>query len=269
LKQLTVWRILPTKWCPNLENQKREAVENREEGEIEAPQTQPPVLGWWARLIKYLNHKIHEDSANNVQESANEKAARVTASATKWIAFFTFFLAAAATYQFIILDRQLDTMRKDQRPWLKLDFTLNDLTVGQPATATMHIVNNGKTPARVVWGDMAIERVKNGESARLNYPLPHSRFTTGLIFPGVPVDAPITMLRNSETGIPEGDILMHSELDDFQHFRIFFVAYATVHYKDFFGVDHWTKLCAVEAPANVPGTFTGKNCTDYGDIDAN
>jgi hypothetical protein len=212
---------------------------------------------------------MHKDNANKTDESAAEKGARVTANATKWIAIFTFFLAAAAIYQFIILNRQLDTMRKDQRPWLKLDFSLNNLAVGQPITATMHIVNNGKTPARVVRGDMAIERVKNGELARLNYPLPHSGFTTGLVFPNVPVDAPITMVRNSATGTPENDLLMQSELDDFQHLRIFFVVYATVYYKDFFRVDHWTKMCAVETPINVPGTFTGQNCTNYGDIDAN
>ncbi len=97
-------------------------------------------------------------------------------SLTDWLlAAFTLVLAAAGIYQFIILDSQLGVMRKDQRPWLKLDLALNNLVVGQPITATMRIVNNGKTQARVLWGDMAIERVKNGEGPRLDYPLPHSR----------------------------------------------------------------------------------------------
>ena len=191
-------------------------------------------------------------------------------SLTDWLlAAFTFVLAAAGIYQFFILNSQVSVMRKDQRPWLKLDFTLNNLVVGQPITATMHIVNNGKTPARAVWGDMAIERVKNGESARLNYPLPHSRFTTGSVFPNDPVDAPITMTRPSASGTTENELVMQSELEDFQNFRIFFLVYGTVYYKDFFNVDHWTKRCMVVAPLNVAGTFTGQNCTNYGDVDAN
>jgi hypothetical protein len=190
-------------------------------------------------------------------------------SLTDWLlAAFTFVLAAAGIYQFIILNSQLGVMRKDQRPWLKLDFNLNNLAVGQPIRATMHIVNNGKTPARVVWGDMAIERVKNGELARLDYPLPHSRFTTGLVFPNDPLDTPITMMRPSAS-TAEDELLMQSELEDFQHLKIFFAIYATVYYKDFFGVDHWTKRCVVVGPSNVPGTFTGQNCTNYGDVDAN
>jgi hypothetical protein len=245
-------------------------MENKEESKAEAPPIQHPVRNWRVRLVNYIKCKMHMDDADKTEEPTTEKAARVTARATKWIAIFTFFVAAAAIYQFIILNSQLDTIRKDQRPWLKLDFTFNNLVVGEPITATLHMVNNGKTPARVVWGDMAIERVKNGELARLNYPLPHSRFTTGLLFPNAPPsDALVTMMRNSATNTPENEPFMQSELEDFQHLRIFFVVYATVHYKDFFGVDHWTKMCVAEVSANAPGTFTGQNCTNYADIDAN
>lgn len=191
-------------------------------------------------------------------------------SLTDWlVAAFTCVLAAVGIYQFIILDSQLGVMRKDQRPWLKLELTLNNLTVGQPITATMKVVNNGKTPARAISGDMVIERVKDGEQAQINYPLPHARFSTGLLFPNDPFVTPIKMVRKSSTGATEDDLLMQSELEDFQKFRIFFVAYATINYEDFLGVDHWTKVCAVEVPANTPGDFTGKNCTDYGDVDSN
>ena len=75
------------------------------------------------------------------------------------------------------------------------------------------------------------------------------------------------MVRQSASGT-ENELLMQSELEDFQHFRIFFAIYGTVYYKDFFGVDHWTKRCMIAAPANVSGTFTGRNCTNYGDVGA-
>ena len=113
------------------------------------------------------------------------------------IAFFTFVLACAAIYQFVIMGNQLDTMRKDERPWLKIDFTLNTLQANQPIAGTIHVVNNGKTPARAITADMAIERVRNGELPRLTYPLPHPRFTTGLLFPNTPVDSAMTMCLGS------------------------------------------------------------------------
>src|SRR4051812_8111045 len=38
------------------------------------------------------------------------------------IAVFTGVLACAAIYQFVIMGNQLDTMRKEQRPWIKVSF---------------------------------------------------------------------------------------------------------------------------------------------------
>ena len=191
-------------------------------------------------------------------------------SLTDWlIASFTFVLAGASIYQFVIMGSQLDTMRKDERPWVKIDFTLSPLPVNQPITCIVQVVNNGKTPDRAISADIAIERVKNGEQPRLDYGLAHSRFTTGLLFPTVPRDVPITMVHPGPNGATENDLLMQSELEDFQHLRIFFVTYATVHYKDFFGVDHWTKMCMASTPPGVSGTFTGQNCTNYGDVDTN
>ena len=66
---------------------------------------------------------------------------------TDWcVAAFTAVLAVAAIYQFIVMGGQLDTMRKDQRPWMDLTFTTNSnaLQVGYPITAAAHMVNGGR-----------------------------------------------------------------------------------------------------------------------------
>jgi len=216
---------------------------------------------------------MDKDNANETKEPATEKAARVTANATKWIAIFSFFLAAAAIYQFIILNRQLDTMRKDQRPWIKVTFNPGVLQPLGPIGGIVHLVNNGKTPARgIVRGDFAVEKVKNGEQPRLDYPVPHTQFTTGMITPNdVPQDIAIERVRSSKNNTVEADPLMASELDDFKQVRIFFVVYGTVYYSDFFGTDHWTKFCAVLLPSNPPphSTMSGQSCTNYGDVDSN
>ena len=42
-----------------------------------------------------------------------------------------------------------------------------------PIGGIIHLVNNGKTPARgIVKGDFVVETVKNGEQPKLDYPLP-------------------------------------------------------------------------------------------------
>jgi hypothetical protein len=186
------------------------------------------------------------------------------------IAVFTAVLAAAAIYQFTIMNDQSDTMRKDERPWIEITFNTGPFQANAPVTGVIHVVNNGKTPARAITADIAVERVKNGEEPRLDYPKPHTRFTTGLLFPKTPADSPYSRLRASANGSStEDDPLTESELDDLQHNRIFFVVYATVSYTDFFGIKHWTKMCAFSALPNVVGTATAQKCTNYGDVDTN
>jgi hypothetical protein len=188
------------------------------------------------------------------------------------IAFFTGILAAASIYQFILMGSQLDTMRKDQRPWIKVTFSLGALQTLAPIGGAIHLVNNGKTPARgIVKGDFVVERVKNGEQPKLDYPLPHTRFTTGMITPNdTPQDVAIERMRSIDNTV-EIDPLMASELEDFNQVRIFFVVYGTVHYSDFFGTDHWTRFCTVVLPSNPPpnSSMTGQSCTKYSDVDSN
>ena len=183
---------------------------------------------------------------------------------TDWcIAAFTFVLAVAAIYQFIIMGRQLDTMRKDQRPWIDLSFNPNGnaLQVGSSITAVAHLVNGGKTPAKDISGDIVITLVKNGEEPRFDYPLPHSRFTTGALFPSRPMDpAVFSRVRTAADGVSvETDLLTQAEFDDFNQEKSFIVVYGMVSYKDFFGISHWTKICGFfPKPSGTKGV-TAKN----------
>jgi hypothetical protein len=218
--------------------------------------------------------KAGREASANQQPSRWERFkqwAKKDKTFTDWcIAAFTFVLAGAAIYQFIIMGSQLDTMRKDERPWIEITFNTGAFQANAPVSGVMHVVNNGKTPARAIRADIVVERVKNGEEPRLDYPTPHTRFTTGLLFPKTPADSPYFRLRTSSNGTSvEEDPLTESEFDDLQHSRIFFVVYATVSYADFFGTKHWTRMCAFSALSNVVGTATAQKCTDSGDVDTN
>jgi hypothetical protein len=199
-------------------------------------------------------------------------------SFTDWcIASFTLVLSVVAIYQYVVMGGQLDVMRKDQRPWIKLAFNTLTLKVGSPIGGNLHTTNNGKTPAKKFEGKFAIEKVKNGEQPRLDYGTSWVKFTGGAVFPNDPQVQAVNMTQtvNHPSGPAyEAVTLNQVDWDDYTRGNIFFVAYGSISYSDFFRVQHWTKYCtfvgAPESPATVsPKQFTAQNCTDYNDVDDN
>lgn len=187
-------------------------------------------------------------------------------SLTDWLlTMFTGVLAAASIYQFTIMNGQLDEMRKEQRPWIKVIFDSDPLKALGAVGGVAHLVNKGKTPAKGIAADMLIERIKNGEQPKLDYSVSHVQFSQGSLFPDESADVHVRRLRNISSDTADSDLLTESEFDDFRHNRIFFIVYGTIRYTDFFGIDHWTKFC--EFAGN--GTATAKRCSDYNDVDSN
>jgi hypothetical protein len=196
-------------------------------------------------------------------------------SLTDWIiVLFTGVLTFTAIYQYSITDRQLDTMRKDQRPWMKISFTMDPLQALGPVRGVLSWVNIGKTPARNIRGDFAIETVRNGEQPKLRSEGFHLTFATGMIMPNdTPGAYAIQRARpvGNAPGESEADVLSAPELQDFNELKIFFVVYGIIHYADFFAIEHWTKFCEVMYTPNPPPgtTFTGHPCAVYADVDSN
>lgn len=65
---------------------------------------------WWIRLIRYPKRKVDERAAKKQKETPSDRAARITADATKWIAVFTFVSVAVSFFTFVILKSQLKEM---------------------------------------------------------------------------------------------------------------------------------------------------------------
>jgi hypothetical protein len=213
-----------------------------------------------------------KNSKEDSKMSGFWKWAGQTSLTDRIIAFFTAVLAAAAIYQFIIMNSQLDTMRKDQRPWIKVTFTPSPLQVLTPVGGIVHLVNNGKTPARSVRGDFAVESVKNGDQVEFHNPHAHVVTMTGMITPNdVPIDVQVERKKLASDGNTlESDPLTASEVKNLQpQINIFFVVYGKVSYSDFFGIDHWTKFCQYMVPTNSVGSVTAERCANYGDVDSN
>jgi hypothetical protein len=214
---------------------------------------------------------MSEPSTNSKWRGARDWVGR--SSVTDWcIAVFTLALVLTSLYQFIVMSSQLDAMRKDQRPWIKVTFDNFTTSLQAPLGGNLHMVNNGKTPAKNIDGKIIFERVENGEQPRLDGGTAWVKFTTGVQFPNDPQTQPVSMQHtvNRPGGIFYESVMpTQSELDDYNAGKIFYVAYAEVKYKDYFGREHWTKFCTFMATPNLPQGVTAKRCTDYNDIDDN
>jgi hypothetical protein len=149
---------------------------------------------------------IVEDKIKNQAEAAakNAKKSINTMEASRWkrireyfggslftnpvLAAITLSLAWIAYHQFRITDRQLDVMRKDQRPWIQVSFDGQyPLEMQAQPGGILHVANKGKTPATDIDLQARIETVKNGEQPKLSDSAPLSQgFTSGVMFPNDP-----------------------------------------------------------------------------------
>ena len=85
-------------------------MENTEKpASADAPIT-PRRDSWWIRLTRYAKHKMDERAAKKQKETPADRAARVTANATLWMAIFTFVSIAVSFGTFWILKSQLREM---------------------------------------------------------------------------------------------------------------------------------------------------------------
>jgi hypothetical protein len=106
-----------------------------------------PSIG---RSIRYIVGTFYERPPDDGKEHPQERSARVTANATRWIAYFTIVLAVAASLQWCESRKQLIAIHADQRPYMGLlnvqDIPRFNATSGQ-VTWNWAYTNYGKSAA--------------------------------------------------------------------------------------------------------------------------
>ena len=184
------------------------------------------------------------------------------------LAVFAVIYSLVTLGLYSIASRQLDGMRKDQRPWIRIwtqvgvqqtpgtpQGLMPDKTT--PLAVQLNILNAGKFPAKYVKGEIFIESVKNGGEPQLkrspSFAL--ASFTTGIIFPNVPQQ------------YPRPYTLLQADWEDYKEGGSFLVIYSHTAYKDSFQTEHWADTC--EFNSAKPGAYSAENCTDYNNADDN
>jgi hypothetical protein len=239
---------------------------------VENPRA-PPVRSIWG--ISYVKRKMQECASKREQETAADKAARITASATKWMAIFTFILAATSGFTIWILKNQLKEMHEggidthalaqsaelDQRAWLGASDYAYAITESDPVEGSVIVLNTGRTPAmEILCRTTGTTKLKGYilKDSDIVYPADLPTLKEGTIFPnqhfplkaaGPPMDLSKQKIWfNSVTG---GGWI--------QYF------FGDIRYRDVFGRDHWTHFCT----QFVPKTKSGTPCSIYNDTDDN
>jgi hypothetical protein len=204
---------------------------------------------------------------------------RQSSNTDRLIAAFTGLLVFVAIAQGILLYMQINTMRKDQRPWIKVSQKQPGITIaaGQPLSATLELVNIGKTPARSVLAVVFVEIVDNNGSPRLIYfDVPwkearhFSRASTGVLFTDQTLDAQTSRQGPKSGGSADEaqDVpLSPDELKKMDDGRAYVAVYTLVVYKDTFDRDHWTTFCGWKGTRS--GSYTAAECTNYNNVDNN
>ncbi len=198
-------------------------------------------------------------------------------SITDWcIAGFTFVLASAAIYQFIIMGSQLKVMRIDQRAWLKFEAApvkAGDESVswqivpGQPVTYPLRVVNTGKTPATNIDMRIFADIVDASQEPPLGHVeehahVPHGHITAGIIFPSSDFKQPVVRPGNNGAPLMATD----DEVIAVRDGRAYLAVYGVIAYDDVFKTRHWTKFCNWIA---LKGQFHALKCTQYNSVDSN
>jgi hypothetical protein len=209
----------------------------------------------------------------SAQETSADRATRITARATIWIALFTFFLAGAAIYQFIILNGQLNVMRKDQRAWMNPEIVSSQFLSDKPIEVGIRFTNYGKTPARQVSIRMRMEILDSAEAPTFDYSnaLLMDEIDDPLVLPNSPIPpAPLFALRQIAGTQTIQEISFNEFSEAYNAGKVWFSTEGKISYSDVVGTQHWMTFCfaKVHTPESVSTSpIETRKCAQYNDMD--
>jgi hypothetical protein len=263
---------------------------NAERGQKANEPTAQPRQGWWVRLIHRIKHLLQERKSRREKESSADKAVRVTATATVWMAFFTFVLAfvgivtlieiirggtdthdlaLAAENQSVTMKNQLEAMRIDERAWLGVVHKGKPVLVANAAPSMLLVVTDtGKTPAIHVSGNYYVEVIENGQNPHFEAQVAHLKTIDGVILPNGFIEIPVQRWRHTPGAAPdigEPDPLTKEEKEALEDGNAWMAVHGLIYYGDVFQKRHWVRFCYWYH--FTLGRFDALECNKYNGID--
>lgn len=167
-------------------------------------------------------------------------------------------------------------MRQDQRAWMHFSETKITMTANAQGevdvTVPLTMFATGKTPAKKVRMEFAMEIVKNEQNGITGFPyayIPRLQDTTGIIVPGEPQSTfTVHLLKGIKgTQLAETRLLSVNEYQDLVKGKTFLIVYGRIRYRDIFNIPHETRYCHFLSPSGKDAYAS--RCTEYNGIDDN
>jgi hypothetical protein len=161
-------------------------------------------------------------------------------------------------------------MRQDQRAWVEItmigDTTKTPIDPRQPIVIPLKITNAGKTRGIGIKIRAEVEVVSKNAEPTFKYTKYHG--VTGMIYKDQSFEITAdTHMEDKQLHKIVDRPLGQADYDDLNTGRSYIVYFASVRYKDIFGIEHWTHFCGWHA--YVTGAFTAGKCTAYNGADNN
>jgi hypothetical protein len=199
---------------------------------------------------------------------------------TDWLlTAFNLLLVGINIYVIIVLGKQLDVMRKDERAWISTQVLNSQNDVGKPIAVLSNFLNTGKTPAKHFKVKMKVEVLDSSTEPTFDFSneLLNNTVDDALVLPHPPpVPTGVTVLRQVPgTQTVEEVTLTQDMHDKYIAGQLWFAFEGKLSYEDVFGVGHWTNFCYANfyrgGPTGPPGIIrppaVTKKCEEYNDTD--
>lgn len=158
--------------------------------------------------------------------------------------------------------------RMDYRPWVHVGFATPVLVDGQPLCISIQANNTGKTPARVLTGDVVTELVRPTDEPQFVYKgRPHGRFPSTLLLPGLPATLESCVLPNPAVAHPQPLELTPSQHKLITGDGLLVITHLRFTYKDASGRNHWLTACDVANIGHRSGRKASSLCSEYNNTD--
>jgi len=180
-------------------------------------------------------------------------------------------VAAASWYGWVAYHQwqtQIDAMKIDQRAWISVPSPVSYPLDGPFIPVSTQMTNTGKTPARIIEGDVIATVLNKGDDFSFDFSPghPHKRlYPVGVIFPGAPIPINLPLDKYGPKG-PTTIVPDDAFRQDLKNGKRFIVFYGRITYFDVFGAQHWTQFCSGSGDAILDNL---KKCISYNDVDHN
>jgi hypothetical protein len=160
------------------------------------------------------------------------------------------FISAAALY---VVDKQLDTMRIEQRAWVKIAHKLQPIAENKPLIADITTINTGKTPAKRIEANFRVQKVRADRSPDLTASGINANSFIGILNPDASYPSSVPMMRDSGT-ILNPPLLTKSDVAEIASGESYIVVFGRLIYSDIYDTPHWINFCFWESPSRAHTT---------------